>query len=87
MYGILKGRRLHNLNILKCQFELFDTVVKPILLYMCEVLGMGITSVTAHVIAHVRLKFCNILRNLNKSTLDFEFDKFLLDIIYQITNY
>lgn len=48
---------------------------------------MGNTSVTAHAIAHVRLKFSDILRNLNKSTLDFEFDQLSLDIDYQITNY
>lgn len=52
MYGILKKGRLHSLNI-KCQLELFDKVVKPILLYGCEVWGMGNTSV----IERVHLKF------------------------------
>ena len=34
MYEVLKRDRLHNLSI-KCQLELFDSMVKPIILYGC----------------------------------------------------
>ena len=34
MYEILKKGRIHNLSI-KCQYDLFDKMVKPILLYGC----------------------------------------------------
>ena len=67
MYDILKKGRLHNLNI-KCQLKLFDKVVKPILLYGCEVLGMGNTSVIER---RVHLKFRKLLLNLKKSTPDY----------------
>ena len=35
MYGILKSEEFHNLSI-SCQLELYDKVVKPILLYGYE---------------------------------------------------
>jgi hypothetical protein len=40
MYEVLKRGRLHNLSI-KCQLELFDSMVKPIILYGCETWGFG----------------------------------------------
>jgi hypothetical protein len=36
MYEVLKTGRLHNLSV-KCQYDLFDKIVKPILLYGCEI--------------------------------------------------
>ena len=64
---IFKKGRLHNSNV-KCQLKLFDKVVKPILLYRCEVWGMGNTFV----IERVHLEFCKLLINLKKkSTPDF----------------
>ena len=38
MYEVLKKGRLHNLSI-KSQYDLFDKIVKPILLYGCEIWG------------------------------------------------
>jgi hypothetical protein len=40
MYGILKRGEFHNLSI-SCQLDLFDKVVKPILLYGCELWGLS----------------------------------------------
>ena len=34
MYEVLKRDRFHNLSI-KCQLELFDSMVKPIIFYGC----------------------------------------------------
>ena len=79
MYDILKKGRLHNLSI-KCQLELFDKVVKPILLYGCEVWGHGNNAV----IERVHLKFCKLLLKLKKSTPDFmvygELGRYPLDV-------
>ena len=36
MYEVLRKVRVHNLS-LKCQYDLFDKIVKPILLYGCEI--------------------------------------------------
>jgi hypothetical protein len=38
MYEVLRKGRIHNLSI-KCQLDLFDKIVKPILLYGCEIWG------------------------------------------------
>ena len=35
MHAVLKRGRLHNLSI-KCQYDLFDKIVKPIISYGCE---------------------------------------------------
>jgi hypothetical protein len=40
MYEVLKLGRKHNLSI-KCLLSLFDKMVKPILLYSCEIWGFG----------------------------------------------
>jgi hypothetical protein len=40
MYEVLKKGRVHNFSI-KCQYHLFDKMVKPILLYGCEIWGFG----------------------------------------------
>jgi hypothetical protein len=40
MYEVLKLGRLHNLTI-PCQLDLFDKMVKPVLLYGCELWGYG----------------------------------------------
>ena len=66
MYDIIKKGRLHNLSI-KCQLELFDKIVKPILLYGCEIWGQGKNSV----IERVHMKFCKLLLRVKKSTPDY----------------
>jgi hypothetical protein len=40
MYEVLRKGRIHNLSI-KCQLDLLDKIVKPILLYGCEIWGFG----------------------------------------------
>ena len=40
VYEVLKLGRLHNL-LIKCQLNLFDKMVKPVLLYGCEIWGYG----------------------------------------------
>jgi hypothetical protein len=38
MFEVLKRGKVHNLSI-QCQLDLFDKIIKPILLYGCEVWG------------------------------------------------
>ena len=63
MYNILKKGRLLNLSI-QCQYDLFDKIVKPILLYGCEIWGFC----NFEVIEKVHLKFCKLLLKVKKST-------------------
>ena len=63
LYEVLKLGRLHNLSI-KCQLDLFGTMVKPVLLYGCEIWGMGSNDI----LERVHLKFCKLLLNLKTST-------------------
>ena len=63
MYAVLKLGRKHNLSI-KCLLSLFDKMVKPILLYGCEIWGFG----NNYVLEKVHLKFCKMILNLKKST-------------------
>ena len=55
MYAVLKLGRKHNLSI-KCLLSLFDKMVKPILLYGCEIWGFGNNDV----LEKVHLKFCKM---------------------------
>ena len=64
MYEVLRRGRFHNLSI-ECQLELFDTMVKPILLYGSEVWGF---SKNIKSLETVHLKFCKLLLNLKSST-------------------
>ena len=66
MYEVLKKGRLHNLSV-KCQYDLFDKIVKPILLYGCEIWGFS----NIELLERVQLKFCKLLLNLKKSTPNF----------------
>ena len=63
MYSILKKGRLLNLSV-KCQYELFDKIVKPILMYGCEIWGFS----KVDIIERLHLKFCKLLLNLKKGT-------------------
>ena len=63
IYDILKKGRMFNLSI-KCQYDLFDKIAKPILLYGCEIWGYC----NLDIIERVHLKFCKLLLNLKKST-------------------
>ena len=63
MHEILKRGKFHNLSI-SCQLDLFDKVVKPILLYGCELWGLS----NCNIIERVHLKYCKLLLNLKSST-------------------
>ena len=63
MYEVLKLGRKHSLSI-KCLLSLFDKMVKPILLYGCEIWGFGNNDV----LEKVHLKFCKMILNLKTST-------------------
>ena len=55
--------RKHGLSV-KIQLDLFDKMVKPILLYGCEVWGFSNNDI----IEKVHLKFCKLLLHLKSST-------------------
>ena len=63
VYEILKKGRLHKLSV-SCQYDLYCSIVKPILLYGCEVWGTG----NYECLERVHLKFCKLLLNLKRST-------------------
>jgi hypothetical protein len=59
LYEVLKLGRLHNLSI-KCQLDFFDKMVKPVLLYDCEIWGMSNNDI----LERVHLQFCKLLLDL-----------------------
>ena len=63
MYEVLKLGRIHSLSI-NCQLDLFDKMVKPTLLYGCEIWGLG----NIEIIERVHIKFCKLLLQLNNLT-------------------
>ena len=63
MYEILKRGKYNNLSI-SCQLDLFDKIVKPILLYGSEVWGFR----NCCILERVHLKFCKLLLNIKTST-------------------
>ena len=63
MYEVLKLGRIHSLSI-NCQLDLFDKMVKPTLLYGCEIWGPG----NIEIIERVHIKFCKLLLQLKNST-------------------
>ena len=79
MYEVLRFGRQYELSI-KGQLELFDRLVKPIMLYGCEVWGFGNNDM----LEKIHLKFCKILLNLKSSTPNYmvygELGRFPIDI-------
>ena len=66
MYEVLKMGRMYKLSI-KCLLDLFDKMIKPILLYGCEVWGFSNNDI----LEKIHLKFCKILLNLKTSTTSY----------------
>ena len=64
MFEVLKRGRTHNLSI-ECQLELFNKMVKPILLYGSEIWGF---SKNIQCLEKVQLRFCKLLLKLKTST-------------------
>jgi hypothetical protein len=58
-----KPQFIFNLSI-QCQLDLFDKIIKPILLYGCEVWGFSKNEI----IERVHLQFCKLLLNFKTST-------------------
>ena len=56
MYEVIKKGKLYNMSI-KSQYDRFDKIVKPILLYGCEIWGFGNTDI----IERVHLTFCKLI--------------------------
>lgn len=66
MYGVI--RKIRNFNLpLNCQFDLFDKVVLPVLLYGCEIWGFE----NLDIIERVHLKFLKTVLNLRSTTPNF----------------
>ena len=64
MYEVLKlGRIIHSLSI-NCQLDLFDKMVKPTLLYGCEIWVLG----NIETIERLYIKLCKLLLQLKKLT-------------------
>ena len=63
MFSLLRKIKILNLP-LDIQIELFNKIVKPVLLYGCEVLGYG----NLDVIKRVQLRFFKYIFNLKNST-------------------
>jgi hypothetical protein len=66
MFAVLKKCRQLNLSI-DCQLDMFDKIIKPILLYGCEIWGFS----NLDIIERLHLKFCKYVLSVNKSTPSF----------------
>ena len=66
MFALLKTSTLFNLSI-DCQLDLFDKILKPILLYGCEIWGFS----NLDTIERLHLKFCQYVLCVCKSTPNF----------------
>ena len=64
MYEVLKRGCTHNLSV-ECQHELFEKMVKPILLYGSEIWGY---SKNIDCLEKLQLRFCKLLLKLKSST-------------------
>ena len=65
MYEVLRKGRIHNLSI-KCQLDLFDKIIKPIVFY-CMGVKFGGLQAKNDIIDRVHLKFCKLLLGTSKS--------------------
>ena len=63
MYEVIQKGRKQNRSI-SCQLDLFDKLVKPILLYGCEIWVSGNNDI----LEKVHLKFCKIILHLKATT-------------------
>jgi hypothetical protein len=85
MYEVIKKGRKYNLSI-SCQLDLFDKLVKPILLYGCEIWG----SSNNDILEKVHLKFCKIILHLKATTPNCmiygELRRYPLDIDFKLRN-
>ena len=84
MYEVLKRGRTHNLSV-ECQLELFDKMVKPILLYGSKIWGY---SKNIDCLEKIQLRFCKLLLKLKSSTPNYmiygELGRFPIEIDIKI---
>ena len=85
MYEVLKRGRTHSLSV-ECQLELFDKMVKPILLYGSEIWGF---SKNIDCLKKIQLiRFCKLLLKLKSSTPNYmiygELGRFPIEIDIKI---
>ena len=66
MYGVIGKCRKHNLAV-DCTLDMFDKIVKPVMLYGCEVWGYN----QSILIEKLHLKFCKHILNVKPSTPNF----------------
>ena len=59
------------------QLDLFDKIVKPILLYGCEVWGVGNNDI----VERVHLKFCKIILHVKRISLILWYTESLADFL------
>ena len=64
MYEVLKIGRTYGKLSIKCLLDLFDKMIKPILLSGCEVWGFSYNDI----LEKIHLKLCKIFFNLKTST-------------------
>jgi hypothetical protein len=85
MYEVIKKGRKHNISI-SCQLDLFDKMVKSILLYGCEIWGFGNNDI----LEKVHLKFCKMILHLKATTPNCmiygELGRYPLDIDIKLRN-
>lgn len=79
MYGVIGKCRIYNL-IIDCKVDMFDKIIKLILLYGCEVWGFY----NINFFEKLYLKFCKYILNLRILILNFmvygEFGRYFLII-------
>ena len=63
MFDVLQKCKRNNLSI-KCQLDLFDRILQPILLHGCEIWGFSNTTL----IEKLHLRFCKYILKLNQNT-------------------
>ena len=66
MYGVIGKCRKHNLSV-DCMLDMFDKIVKPVLLYGCEIWGFSQSTL----LEKLHLKFCKHILHLKPSTPNF----------------
>ena len=84
MYEVLKRGLTHSLSV-ECQLELFDKMVKPILLYGSEILRF---RKNIDYLEKIQIRFCKLLLKLKSSTPNYmiygELGRFPIEIYIQI---
>ena len=83
MYDVLRKDTIHNLSI-KCQLDLLDKIVKPILLYKCEITNHRLSVEVGEMEKNIRENrfghLCSRRKLGDKYHYIFECTKFIIEI-------